>query len=270
MLEALSEQHITVPDSWRVRTFGCVDSTNRVVKDALRSGEPQGLCVTALKQNGGYGRQGRVWESPVGGLYTSFALCPKVSPQKLSSLSLVVSVAVHRTLRTVCDKALLAIKWPNDVLCAAGKIAGISLEALSQGVCVGVGINVFPRTEQVRVLGKYHLSYVSDQPVNEDFSPEQRELLERILGALIHEINQCYEQWCAEGFSPFVDEYRSHLAYLNSEVEMERIDGSTIIEGILRGVDDEGHLLVQTESRQLCAVSTGEVHITALTVPDTL
>ena len=46
---------------FRVRCLDEVDSTNNVVKDALRSGEPEGLVVRAWRQSGGYGRQGRAW-----------------------------------------------------------------------------------------------------------------------------------------------------------------------------------------------------------------
>ena len=61
---------------WCIQSYGCVDSTNRIIKDALTQGSGEGLCAVALKQSGGYGRQGRLWESPLGGLYTSFALTP--------------------------------------------------------------------------------------------------------------------------------------------------------------------------------------------------
>ena len=46
-----------------------VTSTNEVVKNALREGKAEGLIVRARRQLSGYGRQGREWDSPEGGLY---------------------------------------------------------------------------------------------------------------------------------------------------------------------------------------------------------
>lgn len=155
---------------WRIKSYGCVESTNLFIKDALAQGTEEGLCVVALQQSGGYGRQGHAWKSPLGGLYTSFALYPLrrgVTLDKLPLLSLVMSVALRRALRYFCDDSQLAIKWPNDVLFKGGKIAGISLEAVSGGVCVGIGINVFSFQDcAADALGKYRPSYVWDAQTN--------------------------------------------------------------------------------------------------------
>lgn len=155
---------------WRIKSYGCVESTNLFIKDALAQGAEEGLCVVALQQSGGYGRQGHAWKSPLGGLYTSFALYPLrrgVTLDKLPLLSLVMSVALRRALRYFCDDSQLAIKWPNDVLFKGGKIAGISLEAVSGGVCVGIGINVFSFEDcAADALGKYRPSYVWEKQTN--------------------------------------------------------------------------------------------------------
>ena len=68
------------------------------VKRALEAGEPEGLVVRALRQVSGYGRQGRSWTSPEGGLYCSLLLRPQVAPRELPTLSLVVGMAVRRAL----------------------------------------------------------------------------------------------------------------------------------------------------------------------------
>lgn len=44
------------------------------MKRALEAGEPEGLALRARRQTGGYGRQGRAWASPEGGLYLSLLL----------------------------------------------------------------------------------------------------------------------------------------------------------------------------------------------------
>lgn len=248
---------------WRVQTFGCVDSTNRIVKQALAEGAAEGFCATALQQKGGYGRQGRAWESPLGGLYTSIVLRPQVPFQQLPTLSLVMSVAVRRALIQVCSDSL-AIKWPNDVLYYGGKIAGISLEAIASGVCVGIGLNVFPPEQCMEVSGKYSLSYICEDVVVDSVSSDQRLFMARVLTTLLQEVKLCYQQWSDQGFASFLNEYREHMAFLGAHIQLETIDGSSSAEGEICGVDEEGYLLVRAVSGDIIRAASGEVHVRAL------
>lgn len=94
-------------------------STNDEIKRAIDAGEAEGRSVMALKQTAGYGRQGRTWESPVGGLYQSFLMRPEVSATQLPTLSLVMGMAVCNTVRSLLPesrKGHIMVKWPNDVV----------------------------------------------------------------------------------------------------------------------------------------------------------
>lgn len=254
----------TASPFWDVRAFGSTQSTNVVVKDALRCGAPEGFCATALEQSGGYGRQGRAWVSPQGGLYTSFALRPDVQPQTLPTLSLVVSLAVADALEAVQPKCHAQIKWPNDVLCAEGKLAGISLEALAGGVCVGVGINVYRPVQERMVSGKYRLAYLEEGCVQPGLSAAQRKVMTDIVEKMLAVVEERYQVWAQQGFAAFVAEYEARFAYRNKRAALQLIDGTQTIEGIIRGVDELGRLLVETSDGTLAPMSSGEVHVTAL------
>ena len=86
------------PLAFRLRVLDEVTSTNDEVKRALEAGEPEGLAVSARRQTGGYGRQGRTWASPEGGLYLSLLLRPSVDAALLPTLSLVTALAVRRAV----------------------------------------------------------------------------------------------------------------------------------------------------------------------------
>lgn len=252
---------------WDIEAFGTVDSTNRIVKQSLSAGASEGLCVTALQQSGGYGRQGRTWASPVGGLYTSLALRPfvrGVSIENTPSLSLVISIALHRALSAFTCGKTLSIKWPNDVLCNDGKVAGISLEAISGGVCVGIGINVFRNNGLSKISGKYSLSFISEEPVDGNLTQTQRAFMTQILQAVLQEIRQSYLMWCKQGFAAFVDEYQTNMAFVGSYASLEALDGSVFVEGRIEGVDAQGNLLVKTDQGSIIAASSGEVHVRRL------
>ena len=252
-----------VSSFWDVHAYGSVQSTNEVVKAALREGAAEGFCATALEQSGGYGRQGRAWVSPQGGLYTSFALRPSVSPQTLPTLSLVASLAVADALEQVQPECHALIKWPNDVLCPQGKLAGISLEALAGGVCVGVGINVYQPIETQEVSGKYRSAYLMEGIAEPGLSRAQRAVMTELVQHMLAAMEQRYLVWRERGFIAFIEEYEQRFAYRNKQATLALIDGTETIEGTIRGVDELGRLLVETDSGKLIPMSSGEVHITA-------
>lgn len=252
-----------VSSFWRVHAYGCVRSTNEVVKAALREGTGEGFCATSLEQKGGYGRQGRAWVSPQGGLYTSFALRPDVAPKVLPTLSLVASLAVADALEQVQPACRPLIKWPNDVLCPSGKLAGISLEALAGGVCVGVGINVYEPLELQQVSGKYRTAFLMGGKAQPSLSSVQRTVMTRLLEAMLEAVEKRYALWCEQGFSAFIDEYSGRFAYRDKRASLELIDGTQTIQGVIRGVDELGRLLVENDAGALVPMSSGEVHVRA-------
>lgn len=263
MLEPLATDDLRIPQRWEVHAFGSISSTNDVVKAALREGAPEGFCATALEQTGGYGRQGRAWTSPVGGLYTSFALRPDKPAAELPSLSLVASLALYHALEACASVPDLAVKWPNDLLSGANKICGISLEALAGGVCIGIGVNAF-RPHNVSVaLGKYQPTYLFGEEAANDLTAAQRTQMEHLLQAMLCEFDTYYTQWLESGFASCKAEYEALLAYRNCRATMETITGGALVEGIIRGVDEEGNLLLETQ-QGLVPAASGEVHITAL------
>lgn len=263
MLEALSLDSLHSSCRWHVQTFGSIASTNQVVKDALRAGAEEGFCATALEQTGGYGRQGRAWTSPVGGLYTSFILRPTKPANELSSLSLVISLALYHALRRCVPLQNVAVKWPNDLLVNSNKICGISLEALAGGVCIGIGINVFRPKDASVAPGKYQPAYLFNDDVQDNLSSAQRELMKRLLETMLAEIEAYYDTWLQGGFEACRSEYEVLMAYRNCCATMQTIEGNALIEGVIRGVDSAGNLLLETEQGMVAAAS-GEVHITEL------
>lgn len=122
---------------FRVESLEAVGSTNDEVKRALEAGEPEGLAVCARRQTGGYGRQGRAWASPEGGMYLSLLLRPDVPPAQLPTLSLVTGLAVRRALAslvTLDEARRIKVKWPNDVIYAFDPgLAGAGAAAQAAG-----------------------------------------------------------------------------------------------------------------------------------------
>ena len=120
-------------------------STNVEALHLARQGEHGPLWITADRQTAGRGRRGRAWVSPPGNLHASLLLTQPTAAEHWPQLSFVAALAIHDALVDVAAhlKPLLAIKWPNDVLLAGAKLAGILIEAESglSAVAVGIGVN---------------------------------------------------------------------------------------------------------------------------------
>src|SRR5947209_11937916 len=119
-------------------------STNAEALNLARQGERGPLWVTARRQSAGRGRRGRAWISPPGNLYATLLLTAPAPGERWPQLSFVAALAVHDALVEVASdcRPLMAIKWPNDLLLAGAKFAGVLIEGEGDGaVAVGIGVN---------------------------------------------------------------------------------------------------------------------------------
>lgn len=244
---------------YRIERFDTVTSTNDLVKHGLEMGYDEGLVCRAAEQVGGYGRQGRAWSSPRGGLYQSVLLRPDVPSAQLPTLSLVVALSVRRALLSV--GALMSdevqVKWPNDVVCAQGKLAGISMEAHVGGCCVGIGVNVWRPAEAPQVGGKNVPAYLAELARNGLGRVEDPQVAIDFTGdEVMDALWRRYAQWQREGFAPFVDEFNACNALSGKQVSIADRNGAVVASGPVTGVSAEGSLLVAN-----APVSSGEAHV---------
>jgi len=131
----------------RIYSWQSVQSTNTIASRLAALGAPEGTLIVAEKQTRGRGRFGRSWHSPAGlGVYCSIILRPKISPAQAPGISLITAIAVAETI-TAYGNIDVKIKWPNDILIAGKKAAGILTELSAEigrtnYVIVGLGINI--------------------------------------------------------------------------------------------------------------------------------
>lgn len=273
MLKEVRINAQVAPEGYRVQCYDDVVTTNSLVKEAIRNGEREGLVVTALSQGGGYGRMGRSWKSPLGGLYFSILLRPDRPIEQLPTLSQVSSLAVCESWGEL-DLALqdsLKIKWPNDVMCVGGKLCGISLENIDGALCVGVGVNVFqPFDIQDRLVGgKYTPAYVSElsnwgvmpHVGQYGLSTAQCLLLEQVLVDILMRFGALYQEWRAEGFGALREQYLQHLDLLGQVVTVENLAGELCAKGTVVNVNELGQLVLRDALGNYQTISSGEVHL---------
>jgi BirA family biotin operon repressor/biotin-[acetyl-CoA-carboxylase] ligase len=131
----------------RLLAYDEIDSTNAEALRLLRAGERGPLWITAERQSAGRGRRGRRWISVPGNLHASLLLTDPGPAEHWPQLSFVAALAVHDAVVEVAPEVrpMLELKWPNDLLLAGSKFAGILIEGEGSeeegAVAVGVGIN---------------------------------------------------------------------------------------------------------------------------------
>lgn len=244
----------------RLLHFDTLDSTNTFLKDyaqtAVRKGEAlvEGLCALADEQTAGRGRMGRCWHSPrVDGFYFSILLTPRLARAQVPLLTLMAAVATAEAIETVCPRPL-DIKWPNDILIAQRKVAGILTEAGFEAqqlnyVVIGIGVNLnhrhFP-DELHRTATSLYL---------EKNGEVDRELF------LMHLINRL-DQWYGvinTAAAAIIERWQqlSSFAY-GKVIEVEERGQS--VRARTCGLTPTGALLAQTADGELLTLYGGEVN----------
>ncbi len=124
-----------------------IGSTNSEARGRARRGDNGPLWITAAAQTEGRGRGGRSWYSPPGNLYASLLVSNPSATERAPELAFVAALALRDAI--VAEAPALAprlsLKWPNDLLLAGEKCAGILIEGEiepSAGVSVVIGIGV--------------------------------------------------------------------------------------------------------------------------------
>jgi BirA family biotin operon repressor/biotin-[acetyl-CoA-carboxylase] ligase len=118
--------------------FERCESTQR----ELAANAPEGAVAVAEEQTAGRGRLGRRWEAPARtSVLVSVNLRPTIELARLPELSIVAGSATADAI--AAETGLRPeVRFPNDVLIAGRKVAGILAEAREERVVLGIGINV--------------------------------------------------------------------------------------------------------------------------------
>ncbi len=239
-----------------VRCYEELDSTNNQAKRLAEEGAPAGTLVTAESQTAGKGRRGRGWISPAGsGVWMSLILRPRIEPSAASMLTLVAALAVSSGIEDVCGQKV-QIKWPNDIVINGKKICGILTEMSTevteiQYVVVGIGIIVnFPGFPE-------ELRESATSIFLETGRPWRRGPM---IAAVIKRFYEYYRIFLRTGDLTLLRaDYLTRLANLDRQVTVIRTDRS--YDGVCRGINDSGELLVECADGTVNTVLSGEVSV---------
>ncbi len=235
--------------NWRVYHHPSIDSTNL---EALRLARREALSWTAVRadtQTSGRGRLGRTWSDVPGRCLLLSAL---VDPPRGAEgmLGPAMALATAEALEAA-GAAAVAVKWPNDVLLAGRKVAGVLAEGPAGGLmAVGIGVNANGRAGDLPEELRESATFASEQLGRElDLDELADALLERF---------ECHHYRLTAGESaPIIEALRTRDCLAGHELIARA--GDQVIEGRAVGWTDDGRLAIIDGAGSRVVLDAGEV-----------
>lgn len=222
-----------------VFAFRTLGSTNAECKNPCYD---HGDVVVAREQTAGRGQRGNRWSSSAGlNLTFSVVLKPTfLAAREQFLLSEAVALALHDTLGELGIAS--RIKWTNDIYVADKKICGILIEheVTQQGslarTIVGIGLNINQKEFEEWVPNPTSLALLTGK--------EHR--LEDVFEKLYDHLMARYEQLQSD--KEGLHRLYNSLLYRLGEQHTYALPSGERFEGIIRGVEAEGALVVEWAS----------------------
>jgi BirA family biotin operon repressor/biotin-[acetyl-CoA-carboxylase] ligase len=231
-----------------------VMSTNTIAKLFAEEKFEEGTVIISEKQTKGRGRSGKKWESPLGGIWLSLILRPKINQSKSSLITLATGVAVANTIKSF-NIDNVEIKWPNDILINEKKVSGVLTEAVAklntiEYIVVGVGIDanldidIMPKDLQ---KGSTSISNELNKQIDEV----------EVIVKFLEEFEKVFLEFTSEKYENILKEWRRESYSIGKYVNIREPFGKSF-DGYIVGINKEGVLIVEKADGTLEKVLSGE------------
>jgi BirA family biotin operon repressor/biotin-[acetyl-CoA-carboxylase] ligase len=199
--------------------------------------------IIAGVQTAGRGRRARPWSSPRGNFHGTLVLKPQEPPEVVALRSFAAALALRDALVEVTGlPQSFGLKWPNDVLCNGGKLAGILLESQGLGgsdpvLCIGIGVNLIaaPDPTLVEPGAVPPVSLLQETGIR--ITPKG------FLDALAPAYAAREATFTTEGFAPLRAAWLDHAARLGETIRART--GAETREGRFETIDAQGNLILR-------------------------
>jgi BirA family transcriptional regulator, biotin operon repressor / biotin---[acetyl-CoA-carboxylase] ligase len=239
-----------------IHYFPSTGSTNEDALNWASQGAKDGSLVIADQQTSGRGRLGRKWVTNPGSAL-AFTLILRLTKNEIDHLPLfspMGALAVSEAIRHHYQLQV-QMKWPNDVLINRKKVCGILAESqwsesTHTGLVLGIGINISPES----IPDRTELLFPATCLENECGYVIDRD---NFLRAVLDEFFQLRPKL---GSTEYIQLWQEQLAFKNEMVQIENPE-KPIVEGILKGIDEKGNLLLLLADGRVAAFSIGDVKL---------
>ncbi len=234
--------------------LNAIDSTNDFLKELAKNQSLDNFTtVVANSQTKGRGQMGTQWISEDGNNLIMSVLIKnlEIGIEDVFVLNCMVSVAIIDVL-VAFEVPNLSIKWPNDIMSDAKKIAGILIENSikpdsSFSSVVGIGLNV----NQKQFLGLPNASSMSLQ-TKKEFN------LDDVLEKVLFQFNVYYDLVAKGKVDELWDLYHQYLFKKKIPIVFEDGNQNRFM-GIIHQVNRQGKLEVILEDDSIHSFTIKEI-----------
>ncbi|MBW3560549.1 MAG: biotin--[acetyl-CoA-carboxylase] ligase [Proteobacteria bacterium] len=234
--------------------FDHLDSTNAEARRRAEAGETGPLWIAARRQTAGRGRYGRTWEGANGNLAATLLSGTGKPAGEAAQISFVAALAVFDLAEAYVPRALLSLKWPNDLLIAGGKASGVLIESgpAAQGLwlAVGIGVNLVSHpegTERPATHLAAHLRADVSGPPSFDAA----------LNRLADAFGRWRAAWERDGFAPIQAAWTERAAGLGRPVVVRL--GQETLHGVAEALELDGALRLRLPNGDVRRITAGDV-----------
>ncbi len=193
---------------------------------------------------------GRQWESADGNLYASTIIRLRADDPTAASLAFVAALAAFETVQQIAPEVPIQIKWPNDLLTAAGeKFCGMLLERSGDAIVLGVGMNLFLHPSGI---GRP----VTDLRASGGHPPHAQAVTEMLAGAL----RDGLAQWRAGGLALILTRWQRHAHPVGTALSVTLPDG-TSQQGDYAGLENDGALRLRLANGEIRAIHAADIFL---------
>lgn len=231
----------------KVYFFNKIPSTNLYAKQLIKEHIGEGTIVITDVQTRGRGRKNRFWYSPYGGLWFSVILYPDLSPESGMLITMTFSISVVQAIKDITGLNT-EIKWPNDLLLRKKKVCGILTEIDSDLHKInyaigGIGINVNNKIDEELKRTAFSLK----QEIGSEVSRI------KILRSILKNLDINYNKLKNKDFDYIKKTWLSFTKLIDRKIQIT--DEKIVIDGVVKDIDDNGYLILETESGEIRIVS---------------
>ncbi len=234
-----------------IQTVPETGSTNADLAARLGAGEylAEGDWLVADRQTAGRGRQGRSWFDGHGNFMGSTVVHPGAGDPPAASLALLSGIALHEVVAPLIPPPTTALlKWPNDLMIGAAKLAGILLERVGDAVIVGIGVNL-AQAPSVKGRETIALSAIGPAPDRDHFA-----------AALAQQFSLELERWRSFGLDPMIRRWLAAAHPVSTPLAVGE-PGEQSLKGRFIGLSADGALQLGLADGTTRTIHAGEVRL---------
>ena len=238
-----------------------VDSTNEYSKRLHSSSDfEDGTVIHAREQFAGRGQHDHTWISEPGkNLTCTVCLKPRfLNPGRQFQLNKAITLGILDFIQFMLNPAsriphpASCIKWPNDIYAGNQKIGGILIENRIMGSVLetsfaGIGININQEAFAPDIPNPVSLIHFLGQETD----------LKDALQSVCRFLDRRYQELPRDGNDGFDSEFDGNLMGFGQWRDF--LSNGSLMEGMVRGVDYSGQLMVETREGKILRYGHHEI-----------